>query len=190
VPAAEHAPALPSVAATSAARGWTLAEALTGGLSLIVLIFLDRPWYDISVVGCPGSGAACSPVPGPIVKPLPVHAYLSIAPPLILAIVIVTAVRAGRRTGWSAFGDYWQVLAGISGVVLLLILIAFLNKPGISVAPNLAHYPTLGRQAQLGTARWTNSAYIALAAAAGAAGTATVSAVTQTRSSRQPIPQR
>jgi hypothetical protein len=140
-PAAHRAPAAreASPAGLTAfafdARRWTLADQLTGGATLVLLVSLFLPWFGTD------AGFFNVSVDGMW------HSYMVIVLILAVAIVGYLVLRAGFASppfGLSA-SSAGHLLAGAAGLNLLLAVVSFATKPA-------------------GT-NWQYGAYVGLAAA-------------------------
>jgi len=117
------------------ARRWTLADQVTGGATLVLLVSLFLPWF--------GTDAAFFSVSVDGMW----HSYMVIALILAVAILGYLVLRAGFVSlpfGLSATAA-GQLLAGAAGLNLLLAVVSFVTKPA-------------------GTS-WQYGAYVGLAAA-------------------------
>jgi hypothetical protein len=144
--AAAPAPAAPggATAASKAAaafnfdaKRWTRDDQIVGGASLLLLLSLFLPWYTVSAppvnilgkeVG--GGSASASGTTG--------HGYLWIVFILALAIVVFLVFEAGFETlPFNLPASPSALLLALTGINLILVLIAFLLKPaagpGLSV---------------------------------------------------------
>lgn len=132
-PAAAQAPAF-----GFDAKRWTRDEQVVGGASLLLLISLFLPWYTVSApsvtilgrqVG--GGSASASGTTG--------HGYLWIVFILALAIVAYLVIKAGFETlPFNLPASPTALLLVLTGINLLLVLIAFLVKPGTGVGFGLS----------------------------------------------------
>jgi hypothetical protein len=120
------------------AKRWTRDEQIVGGASLLLLISLFLPWYTVSApavsilgkqVG--GGSASASGTTG--------HGYLWIVFILALAIVAYMVIKAGFETlPFNLPVGPTALLLVLTGINLLLVLIAFLIKPGTGVGFELS----------------------------------------------------
>jgi hypothetical protein len=100
---------------------WSRADEIAGGATLLLFISLFLPWFGVSIGGL-GSYTADG---------LTSHGYLYITLILSLAIIGYLVLIAGfEQMPFSMPLRHEQVLLGATGVNLVLVLIAFLFKPG------------------------------------------------------------
>jgi len=113
-------PSTPSPQFSFDAKRLTRDDQIVGGASLLLLISLFLPWYTASLgsVSVSESGTAG-------------HGYLWIVFILALAVVIFMILKAGFETlPFHLPVSPVQLLLGLTGINLVLVLIAFLLKPG------------------------------------------------------------
>jgi hypothetical protein len=102
------------------AKRLTRDDQIVGGASLLLLISVFLPWYTASFGG---NSASLSGTSG--------HGFLWIVFILALAVVVYVILKAGFETlPFSLPLSPEQLLLGLTGVNLVLVLIAFLLKPG------------------------------------------------------------
>jgi hypothetical protein len=114
----------PAAATASAfnfdAKRWTRDDQIVGAASLLLLISLFLPWYTVSFGS---SSASASGTTG--------HGYLWIVFIIALAVVAFLIVQAGFQTlPFNLPFSPARLLLGLTGINLLLVLLAFLFKPG------------------------------------------------------------
>lgn len=152
------------------ARRWTRYEVITVALSLLLLFFLSRPWYNVRFANCPppGFGAPCQITVIGSVGGADAHAYLWVTMLSFLVILAILILRAGfARVPFLIWPTDRPLLAGAACANLVIVLTAFLMKSGIaSVHPN--RIPAFSEL----SITWESGAYTALAIAAAAAVTA------------------
>jgi hypothetical protein len=110
------------------ANRWTRAEQITGIASFLLLISLFLPWFTASVsdsvLGHDISESASVSGTG-------AHHYLWIVAILAIVVVIFVVMQAGFATPpFNLPVAPAQLLLGLTGLNLLLVLIAFIFKPG------------------------------------------------------------
>ncbi len=150
------------------ARRWTRYEVITAGLSLVLLPFLSRPWYDVRFVNCPPDSGRCQRSVIGSVDGSVAHGYLWLAVLPVLIIVVILILRAGfGRVPSLIWPADRQVLAGAAGVQLIIVLAAFLTKSGVSSVRVNPPSPFAGL-----SVTWEAAAWIALALAVTATGAA------------------
>ena len=116
------------------AKRWTRDDQIVGGASLLLLISLFLPWYTVSVPPVTilgkqvaGGSASASGTTG--------HGYLWIVFILALAIVAFMVIKAGfEKLPFDLPVSPAQLLLAVTGLNLLLVLIAFLLKPSTGIA--------------------------------------------------------
>jgi len=126
-----HAPAPPMAGGAPAAgsagpafafdaKRWTRDDQIVGGASLLLLISLFLPWYSVSAGPFSASASGTTG-----------HGYLWIVFILALVIVIYEVLKAGFEIlPFNLPVGPVQLLLGLTGINLVLVLIAFLLKPG------------------------------------------------------------
>ena len=106
---------------------WQRAEQITGGATLLLIISLFLPWFTLSVSSktVPGLSNSGS------VSGTTAHGYLWLVFFIGLAVLAVLIIQAGfaQFPVNLPFGVP-ALLVGLTGVNLLLVLVAFLIKPG------------------------------------------------------------
>ncbi len=111
------------------AKRWTRDDQIVGGASLLLLISVFLPWYtvsapSVSILGkqVGGGSVHASGTTG--------HGYLWIVFILALAIVAFMVIKAGfEKLPFNLPVSPVQLLLGLTGINLILVLIAFLLKP-------------------------------------------------------------
>ena len=104
---------------------WTLDDRITGGATLLVLISLFLPWFSVSVSGIEGLGGGSASASGTTA-----HGWLWIVFIIGLAELVYLAAVAGIQRMPALPLKHERLLLITSGLTLLLVLIAFLLKPG------------------------------------------------------------
>lgn len=118
MPGAAHAPA---PAFKFEVSRWTRADQIAGGATLLLFISLFLPWFGVSL-------GALGDVSG---SGLSAHGYLYLTLILSLAIFAYLVMVAGfERLPFALPLSHEQVLLGATGVNFVLVLIAFVFKPG------------------------------------------------------------
>jgi hypothetical protein len=113
-------PEAPAPAFNFDAKRWSRDDQIVGVASLLLLISLFLPWYTVSFGP---ESASASGTTG--------HGYLWIVFVIALAIVAFLIVQAGFQTlPFNLPFSPARLLLGLTGINLLLVLIAFLFKPG------------------------------------------------------------
>jgi hypothetical protein len=150
------------------ARRWTPPEVITVGLSLLLLHFVTRPWYDIRLAACPPPqiGGSCQITQLASVSGKDAHGYLWITILPVIAIVAVLILRAGfGHVPFLTWPDDKQVLAGAASLNFVIVAAAFLTKSAsVTVHPNLQFVGV--------SVTWESAAFVALVISAAAAGAA------------------
>jgi hypothetical protein len=126
---------------------WSLTEMIIGAGTLVLMVALFLPWYGLTSGGpvIESSGAAT-------------HGYLWIAFAICLAVLASLVVdRAVERLPLRLPPER-QVIIGMTGINLILVLLAFLSKPGIVTLPQ-------GNSVATASPAWTYGAFVALIAA-------------------------
>jgi hypothetical protein len=109
---------------------WTRAQQITGGASLLLLISLFLPWFTASI-STKGLGLGAGISDSVSVSGTGGHGYLWIVFLISLAILAFLVVQAGfARFPVSLPVTPERLLLGLTGLNLLLVLLAFLIKPG------------------------------------------------------------
>ena len=102
------------------AKRWTRNDQIVGGASLLLLISLFLPWYSVSAGPFSASASGTAG-----------HGYLWIVFILALVIVVYEILKAGFETlPFNMPVGPVQLLLGLTGINLVLVLLAFLLKPG------------------------------------------------------------
>ncbi|HTT54750.1 MAG TPA: hypothetical protein VMH35_25430 [Streptosporangiaceae bacterium] len=127
--------ALPTAAAATIARPgpalafrfdaarWTLADRITGGATLVLLVSLFLPWFSVSA-GFGNFTASSS------VDALTAHGYLYLVLLLALAMLGYLVLPAGLRDQPALPLSHEQILGAAAAVNLLLVLAGMLLMPG------------------------------------------------------------
>jgi hypothetical protein len=154
------------------ARRWTRLEVTTTGLSLVLVAFLTRPWYDIRVVTCvplPGAPCQVDAVLGSA-SGTGLHDFLWLTALSLLLIVALLVVRAGLgRVPFLVWPDDRQLVAGAAVANFVIVLTAFLMKSvAVTVRGRFSSLPP-GSGVSV---TWESAAFVALIIAAAAAGAA------------------
>jgi hypothetical protein len=106
------------------AKRWTRNDQIVGGASLVLLISLFLPWFSVSLP-LVGSASASGTT---------THGWLWIVFILALAILAYLGLTAGFSTlPFTLPVRHEQLLLAATGLNFLLVLIAFVDKPGDSV---------------------------------------------------------
>jgi hypothetical protein len=117
------------------AKRWTRDDQIVGGASLLLLISLFLPWYTVSVAPVTilgkqvagGGSASASGTTG--------HGYLWIVFILALAVVALVIIKAGfEALPFNLPMGLTQLLLVLTGINLVLVLIAFLLKPSTGLS--------------------------------------------------------
>ncbi len=120
-PAAGQNAGAPAAAFKFDATRWSRADQIAGGGTLVLFISLFLPWFGVSL-GAFGSATADA---------LTAHGYLYIVLILCLAIFAYLAMVAGfERLPVQLPLDREQLLLAATGINCVLVLIAFVFKPG------------------------------------------------------------
>lgn len=109
------------------ASRWTNDDKITGVAGLIVIISLFLPWFDVNLAGLSplGVGAGTASASGTTA-----HGWLWIVFFIALIELLYLVAMAGIQNLPSLPLKHEQLLLIASGINLLLVLIAFLLKPG------------------------------------------------------------
>jgi hypothetical protein len=124
------------------ARRWSGYEVAAGGLSLLLLALVSAPWFGIRFAGCPPrDGFACQvSVTGTVHGTVHGYMWATIVPALVILAMLV--LRAGYDTvPFFRWPSDRQLLAGAACANLLIVVAAFLAKPGYIPLPNPRHLP-------------------------------------------------
>jgi hypothetical protein len=109
---------------------WTRAEQITGGASLLLLISLFLPWFTASI-NAKGLGLGAGISDSVSVSGTGGHGYLWIVFIVSLAILAFLVIQAGfAKFPVSLPVTPERLLLGLTGLNLLLVLLAFVFKPG------------------------------------------------------------
>ncbi len=154
------------------ARRWTRYEVIAAGLSVVLLFFLPRPWYDLRLA------TNCNPLRGTCryqnwgsTAGTDAHGFLWLAVLPFLMILAILILRAGfGRVSFLIWPTDRQLLAGAACTNLIIVLAAFLMKSGHLSAQNPRQLDSLPVPSLSIT--WESAAYIALAIAGAAAAAA------------------
>jgi hypothetical protein len=127
-------PGMPGAPAPSSfsfdAGRWTRAEQITGGASLLLLISLFLPWFTASI-NTKGLGLGAGISDSVSVSGTGGHGYLWLVFIISLAILAFLVIQAGfAQAPFSLPVTPQRLLLGLTGLNLLLVLLAFLIKPG------------------------------------------------------------
>jgi hypothetical protein len=99
---------------------WSRADQIAGGATLLLFISLFLPWFGISIGGFGGTADGLS-----------AHGYLYITLILCLAILAYLVLVAGfERLPFTLPLSHEQVMLAATGINFVLVLIAFVFKPG------------------------------------------------------------
>jgi hypothetical protein len=125
----------------------TLTEKIIGAATLVLLVALFLPWYSLSSGGphIESSGAAT-------------HGYLWIAFAVCLAVLASLVVDRGTDRLPLRLPAERQFVIGMTGINLVLVLLAFLSKPSVLALP-------LGSTLVTVSPNWAYGAFVALIAA-------------------------
>jgi hypothetical protein len=144
------------------ARRWTWAQVVAGVAALVLLISLFQPWYDIRFTGCPGGACRADNRLGRL-SGVAVHEYLWVTFAVALAVLVLLALRALDRTAFFQSPNDRQLVAGLAGLNLIVVLVAFLGKPGFIALP--AQGPPAPLPLPLLAVSWQYGAWLAIVAA-------------------------
>ena len=175
------APGPPASPGTSAgfvfdARRWSGYEVAAGGLSLLLLALVSAPWFGIRFTGCPPQdGFTCQvSVTGTVHGTVHGYMWATIVPTLVILAMLV--LRAGYDTvPFLRWPSDRQLLAGAACANLLIVVAAFLAKPGYIPLPDPRHLPVEPVPPPILAVSWEWGAYLTLALAAAAATAAILS---------------
>jgi hypothetical protein len=115
------------------ARRWTGFEIAAGAATLVLLFSLFEPWYGVHLVRCPGGFCQASGLLE--ASGISAHGYLWAALVAALTVLVALLLRALDRTSFFKSPNYRQLVAGLSGLNLVLALLALFNKPGLVYSP-------------------------------------------------------
>jgi hypothetical protein len=142
------------------ARRWTRYEVITAGLSLALLAFLTRPWFEVRFFNCPASRNRCQSFVIGSVAGTDRHGYLWITVLPLLVIVTLLVLRAGfGKVSALTWPDDRHLLAGAACANLVIVLVAFLTKSAIVSAGEQPHPPSPYAGLSI---TWESAAYVAL----------------------------
>jgi hypothetical protein len=141
-----HTATLPDLSPGSLDR-LSLTEKIIGGATLVLLVALFLPWYALNASGpvIESSGAAT-------------HGYLWIAFAICLAVLASLVVDRGTERLHLRLPAERQFTIGMTGINLVLVLLAFLSKPSVVALPQ-------GNSALSISPDWAYGAFVALIAA-------------------------
>jgi hypothetical protein len=126
-------------------RRWTPADWITGAASLVVLIALFLPWYSVNLATLGVAGSASE-------SGTDAHGWLWLVFVVVLLMLAYLVVAAGyQELPFHLPWPHKRLLLGAAGLNLLLVVIAFVFKPGND-----------GEPVQIG---WSFGAVLALIAA-------------------------
>ena len=164
VPGRAGEPTAPGAGFAFDARRWNWREAVTGGGSLVLALFLFWPWYRLRVAGCrPGS---CGPALMPDMGGLASHGYLWAVVALTAVILAMLVLRAGfGRVPLLPWPAGRQLLAAVACANLALVIAALVTPPVVG-------YYSLSARPLTIHMTWDFGAWIALVAAVAAAAAA------------------
>jgi hypothetical protein len=151
------------------ARRWTWFEVVVAVAALVLLISPFQPWYDIRFAGCPGGACRADNRLGRL-SGITVHDYLWVTFAAALAVLVLLALRALNRIAFFQTPNERQLLACLAVLNLVVVLVAFLGKPGFIALP--AQGPPAPLPLPLLAVRWQYGAWLAVVAAVVAAAAA------------------
>jgi hypothetical protein len=143
------------------ARRWTWFDAIAGAAAVTLLFSLFDPWYDIRFTGCPGGACRADNRLGQL-SGIVTHGYLWATFVAALAILVLLVLRALDRAGFFQSPSDRQLLAGLTGLNVSLVLLAFLDRPGFIHLPSQGPPPAL--PLPLLTVSWQYGAWMAVTA--------------------------
>ena len=143
------------------ARRWTWLDAIAGAAAVTLLFSLFDPWYDIRFAGCPGGACRADNRLGKL-SGIATHGYLWATFAAALAILVLLVLRALDRAGFFQSPSDRQLLAGLTGLNVSLVLLAFLDRPGFIHLPSQGPPPAL--PLPLLTVSWRYGAWMAVTA--------------------------
>jgi hypothetical protein len=143
------------------ARRWTWFDAVAGAAAVVLLFSLFDPWYDIRFLGCPGGACRGDNRLGKLTG-ITVHGYLWTTFAAALAILALLVLRALDRAGLFRSPNDRQLLAGLTGLNVSLVLLAFLDSPGFIALPSQG--PPAPLPLPLLTVSWQYGAWVAVTA--------------------------
>lgn len=124
------------------ARRWTWFDAIAGAATVTLLFSLFDPWYDIRFTGCPGGACRADNRLGQL-SGIVTHGYLWATFAAALAVLVLLVLRALDRAGFFQSPSDRQLLAGLTGLNVSLVLLAFLARPGFIALPSQGPPPPL-----------------------------------------------
>ena len=142
-------------------------------LSLLLLALVSAPWFGIRFAGCPPQGwSACQvSVTGTVHGTVHGYMWATIVPTLVILAMLV--LRAGYDpVPFFRWPSDRQLLAGAACANLLIVVAAFLAKPGYIPLPNPRHLPVEPVPPPILAVSWEWGAYLTLALAAASAAAA------------------
>jgi hypothetical protein len=104
-------------------------DRVVGGATVLLLISLFLPWYTVSAPSATINGVTVSGVGGFSANAFGGHGWIWVVFILGLAVLAYLVMQAGFETAPVSL-PVGPVLLGLTGINLLLVLIAFLVKPG------------------------------------------------------------
>jgi hypothetical protein len=124
-----HRAAVPGSAYQFDSRRWERGDWIVGGASLVTLIALFLPWYTASLTGLGDIGVASeSGTNG--------HGWLWLVFIIVLLVLSYLVITAGFQTMPVHLPlTHERLLLGATGINFLLVLIAFVLKPGTGGEP-------------------------------------------------------
>jgi len=152
------------------ARRWTRYEVITAGLSMVLLILLPRPWYDVRIAtSCNSERSVCTYRNLGSAAGTGAHGFLWVAVLPVLIILAILLLRAGLgRVPLLASLTDQQLLAGAACANLIIVVAAFLMKSrDVTVLRGPQHIMLSIPPSY--SIRWESAAYTALAIAAAVA---------------------
>ena len=144
------------------ARRLTWFDAIAGAATVTLLFSLFDPWYDIRFAGCPGGACRADNRLGKL-SGIVTHGYLWATFAAALAVLVLLVLRALDRAGFFQSPSDRQLLAGLTGLNVSLVLLAFLARPGFIALPSQGPPPPL--PLALLTVSWQYGAWMAVTAA-------------------------
>lgn len=166
---ASGGPAEPGAGFAFDARRWNRYEAVAGGGSLVLLLFLFWPWYRLYVGGC--LPRSCGPTFMPDMGGLGSHGYLWSVVALTAVVLVMLVLRAGlERAPFLQRPAGRQLLAAAACANLVIVVAAFVTPPVVG-------YYSLSARPLTIYMTWDFGGWIALAAAAVAAAAASWNAI-------------
>lgn len=156
-------------------RRWVWSNAAIGIASAVLMVAPFRAWYNIYVADCPRGGVGCRDTNRlGLIGGIAVHAYLWITFATSVAILVLLILRMLDRIAFLQSPNDRGMLACLTGLNLVLVLLAFLNKPGFSTLFSKGPAVYLPLPLPQLAVNWKDGAWMAIIAAAVAAVTAAV----------------